>query len=458
LSDDSRDPIIIVGAGPTGLGAAHALHRAGHTDWVLYERSDRVGGLSRSFRDARGFTWDLGGHVVFSHYDRFSELLDAVIPPEGWVRHERETWVRAVSRWVPYPFQSNIRHLPPDARERCLMGLRQAADRRSAGPFASLADFIDRTFGEGIAGVFMRPYNRKVWACDPEEMAADWIAGRVAVPDVERVARNARKGIDDVSWGPNSRFRFPRRGGTGAIWEALAALLPPERIRLNSPVVAIDSRARAVRLEDGRPQRYGTLVSTVPLPELASLAGRADWRELAAGLRHTAVHVIGLGLRGRPPAALEGKCWMYFPEPEAPFYRVTHFSHYSPENVDDITRHWSLMAEVSESVTEPLDAGQVVEATVAAAAREGLIEGTERVTHTWHCRAEYAYPVPTLGRDAILRELQPRLEEAGILSRGRFGAWLYEIGNMDHSYMQGAEAAERLLFGSPETTLPAASG
>jgi protoporphyrinogen oxidase len=115
------------------------------------------------------------------------------------------------------------------------------------------------------------------------------------------------------------------------------------------------------------------------------------------------------------------------------------------------------MAEVSESPAKPLDAAQVVRATVAAAAREGLIESAADVTHTWHRRAEYAYPVPTLGRDAVLAELQPRLEEAGILSRGRFGAWLYEIGNMDHSYMQGAEAAERLLFGAPETTLTGAS-
>ena len=71
--------------------------------------------------------------------------------------------------------------------------------------------------------------------------------------------------------------------------------------------------------------------------------------DAVAALRHSSTHVIGVGLHGRPGPHLAGKSWMYFPEDDCPFYRVTHFSHYSPNNVPDITRYWSLMAEVSES-------------------------------------------------------------------------------------------------------------
>ena len=59
--------LVIVGAGPTGLGAAHRLQERGHDDWVVLETSDGVGGLARSFTDAAGFTYDIGGHVLFSH-------------------------------------------------------------------------------------------------------------------------------------------------------------------------------------------------------------------------------------------------------------------------------------------------------------------------------------------------------------------------------------------------------
>jgi hypothetical protein len=60
--------------------------------------------------------------------------------------------------------------------------------------------------------------------------------------------------------------------------------------------------------------------------------------------------------------------------------------------------------------------------------------------------------VPTVERDEALSTMQPWLREQGIWSRGRFGAWLYEIGNMDHSAMQGVEFVNHVLHGEPETT------
>jgi hypothetical protein len=40
-----------------------------------------------------------------------------------------------------------------------------------------------------------------------------------------------------------------------------------------------------------------------------------------------------------------------------------------------------------------------------------------------------------------------------ILSRGRFGSWRYEVGNQDHSFMLGVEAADHIVNGSVELTL-----
>src|SRR5262249_7844327 len=49
-------------------------------------------------------------------------------------------------------------------------------------------------------------------------------------------------------------------------------------------------------------------------------------------------------------------------------------------------------------------------------------------------------------------EIQPFLMSHDIYSRGRFGAWQYEISNMDHSVMQGVEVVNWLLLGDPEVT------
>ncbi|MDY7001480.1 MAG: hypothetical protein SVS15_06830, partial [Thermodesulfobacteriota bacterium] len=46
--------------------------------------------------------------------------------------------------------------------------------------------------------------------------------------------------------------------------------------------------------------------------------------------------------------------------------------------------------------------------------------------------------------------IQPYLEAADIYSRGRFGGWKYEVGNMDHSLMQGVEWAEMMVQGKAE--------
>ena len=43
--------IIILGAGPTGLGAAYRLKELGYNNWQIYEKNDFVGGLSASFKD-----------------------------------------------------------------------------------------------------------------------------------------------------------------------------------------------------------------------------------------------------------------------------------------------------------------------------------------------------------------------------------------------------------------------
>ena len=71
--------ILILGAGPTGLGAAYQCNKLGCDSWTLYEREEHVGGLSASFVDKQGFTWDVGGHVLFSHYDYFDKAVEMAL-------------------------------------------------------------------------------------------------------------------------------------------------------------------------------------------------------------------------------------------------------------------------------------------------------------------------------------------------------------------------------------------
>ena len=103
--------IIIIGAGPCGLGAGWRLTELGYKNFLIVERDTHVGGLASSYRDVNGFTWDIGGHVLHSHYDYFDRVFESVMQGK-YLTHERESWIWVFNRFVPYPFQNNIHHLP----------------------------------------------------------------------------------------------------------------------------------------------------------------------------------------------------------------------------------------------------------------------------------------------------------------------------------------------------------
>ena len=423
-------------------------------------------GLAHSFTDGAGFTWDIGGHVMFSHYDYYDRGFDRMMGDE-FTLNNRESWVRMFDRWIPYPFQNNIRYLPPEAAHECMAGLVHARLARETGRWpdgrpcraprdtADFGEFIDVVFGEGIARHFMRPYNFKVWAHPPEMMNKEWIGERVAMIDVDRALRNLVLGADDFGWGPNNRFKFPLRGGTGAFYDRIGAHLAP-RVRLGCRVVSIDVDARAVRFEDGTTERYDALISAMPLDVLCRDVLTGDVpdtiRRTASGLRHSSGYMVGVGIRRPCPST---KSWMYFPEDNCPFYRVTYLSNYSPHMTPDKDRFYSLLCETSQSAHKPVDGGSIVEQTIRGLENAGLLKPGERddIVSTWVHHADYSYPTPTVDRDRILAAVIPWLEQRGIYSRGRFGMWKYEVSNTDHTLMQGVEVVNRLMLGEPETTI-----
>ncbi|MCC6991461.1 MAG: FAD-dependent oxidoreductase [Acidobacteria bacterium] len=444
--------MVIIGAGPTGLGAAWRLHELGHDQWTVFEAAEGAGGLASSIVDERGFTWDLGGHVLFSHYKYFDRLMDLALG-DDWLTHEREAGVWMRERWLPYPLQNNIWRLPKDELSACLDGLVSIHGRAPGGPKPrSFREWLLAGFGAGLCDTFMFPYNRKVWAYDPDTMDVGWMGERVATVDLARVLRNVVHERDDVGWGPNSTFRFPKYGGTGRIWQSVAGRLPQDRLRFGHAVQSVDPAPKVVTFTNGTTAPYDRLISTMPLDRLLlGLHGRPDLAARAPEFVHSSSHIVGVGLNGQPPASLTTKCWMYFPEDRVPFYRATVFSNYSPHNVPDASRQWSLMAEVSESPVKPVDATRIVDEVVQGFVDCGFIAAGD-VASVWHRRLEHGYPTPWLGRDDVLHPIDAALRGLDIYSRGRFGAWKYEVSNQDHSLMQGVEVVDLLLGGTAERT------
>jgi protoporphyrinogen oxidase len=466
--------VLIVGAGPTGLGAAIRLEELGYEDWCLVDESARAGGLSQTERTDEGFLFDLGGHVIFSHYEYFDDLINHAVggSTDAWTVHQRVSYVWLKDRWVPYPFQNNLFCLDENDKLDCFKGLLDAELARGKHPKPiNFDEWIVQTMGVGIADLFMRPYNFKVWAYPPASMQCEWLGERVATVDIKKVTENIIRDKADEGWGPNAVFRFPKNGGTGGIWTSVYHLLSPDRAFLGKRLTEIDFDKKIARFESGEACQYKRIITTAPLDTTLIWAGRDD---LASNLFYSSTHIVGLGFRGVNPH--DKKCWLYFPEDQCPFYRCTVFSHYAEANCPSANillptiqlgdgtlceaaqlgkgPYWSLMFEISESPQKQVGSRDfVIQDTIRGAVNTGLISNNTEIVSVFYKRLERGYPTPSLSRDKIITEALQILKDKDVWSRGRFGAWKYEVGNQDHSLMQGVEAVNNILFGTPELTL-----
>ena len=64
LMSENKVDFLIIGAGPTGLGAAKRLNQLNCENWLLLDSFDVPGGLASTDETSQGFLFDVGGHVV----------------------------------------------------------------------------------------------------------------------------------------------------------------------------------------------------------------------------------------------------------------------------------------------------------------------------------------------------------------------------------------------------------
>lgn len=369
--------------------------------------------------------------------------------------------------------------LPKEDQVKCIDGVIDAAlEARVANTKPKNFDeWILRNTGVGIADIFMRPYNFKVWAVPPEKMQCAWLGERVAAPDVKAVTRNVILNKTAGNWGPNATFRFPARDGTGGIWIAVAETLPKEKKRFGKQgeVTKVDAEKKIVSFADGSTIGYNKLVNTMAVDHLVEKMGNQELVSLSKGLYYSTTHVIGVGIRGERPERIGDKCWLYFPEDNCNFYRATIFSNYSPYNQPEKNvklptlylangekaasseakegPYWSIMLEVSQSTMKPVDVENILRDSIQGLINTEMIKPEDEIVSTYHRAFDHGYPTPSLEREGVLQELLPKLQDMDIYSRGRFGSWRYEVGNQDHSFMLGVEAVDAIVQGAVELTL-----
>ncbi len=431
----SKKRMFILGAGLAGLSAAWFLQK-NHVDCQILEKESEIGGLCRS-RKINGFVFDLDGHLLhFKHRSVFN--LVKRLMGSNLARYQRSAWVYAYGRFIPYPFQANLHSLPHPVIKDCIFELIHS-DRNAcvkSKERQNFLDWINYTFGKGIAKYFMVPYNTKFWTISPDKLNCDWVEGFVPVPTFDQMIEGGMN-ENKKRFGYNAQFWYPKKGGINQVVKALAGQI--KNIRVNSRIVEIDPVNKVIKMASGDKEKFDYLISTIPLPELPGLIKGMPLKVCRAfnKLRWNSIFNLNIGLNGKD---ISGRHWTYFPEEELCYFRVG-FPHNFSSSLAPAGKS-SLYVEVSYSKDKPLDRGNIVQRIKKDLKKTGLLPFEDRICAEDINDIKYGYPIYDKNYRIAREEAIKFLIQNNIMPCGRYGSWRYM--SMEDTILDGRFAARNL--------------
>jgi protoporphyrinogen oxidase len=211
-SSAHRKRAVIVGAGPAGLTAAYELLTRTDTVPLVLEKSDCVGGISRTV-NYKGNRMDIGGHRFFSKSDRVMQWWLKILPMQAvdgddtQITYQRQTTTVPTCTQGPDPHCEDrvmlVRHrqsriyfmrqffsypitLSGDTLRKLglIKTLRIGLSYLRAILFpirneTNLEQFFINRFGRELYLTFFKSYTEKVWGIECKEISAEWGAQRI---------------------------------------------------------------------------------------------------------------------------------------------------------------------------------------------------------------------------------------------------------------------------------------
>jgi len=419
-----------LGAGLTGLSAAIELN-ARSVPHRIFEKLSVPGGHAVTIVD-NDFRFDRTGHLLHLKSDALrAQVLDWIGPDHLQVQRRSVIWSNGV--YTRYPFQANTYGLPPQVAYECVQGYLEAHFRQDKPDPKNFEEFCLAHFGEGISRHFMIPYNARLWGVHPREITSSWCQRFVPLPRLEDVIAGA-VGLNDRELGYNSNFIYPRLG-IGELAKGMARRVPG--LELGRSPVRIELARRRLVFTDEQVD-FDVLLSSIPLPRLLALIDELPdpVRAAASKLRCSHLDYLDVALSRESGKDFH---WAYVPEQKYPFYRVGHYSHFSPALAPPGKA--SLYVELADRSRPEL--AQVLPAVAQGLIEMGIIDSPAEIEFARARRIDFAYVIFDHDYFAALDVIRPFLEQARIVSSGRYGDWNYSA--MEDAIVFGKTAADRAL-------------
>jgi protoporphyrinogen oxidase len=169
-----------------------------------------------------------------------------------------------------------------------------------------------------------------------------------------------------------------------------------------------------------------------------SHGGPVGFSELRGEFDWSVVGCLNLGVERAGLA--DGAHWIYFPDPNVPFYRVGFPTNFS-DGVAPAGRS-SIYVEFGLRRGERCDPEELTGHAVEALKREGILTDADRLPVRDFVRIDPGYVIFDRARQSVLARVLPELDRLGVHPIGRYGAWTYSY--MERAMLDGLELADRL--------------
>ncbi len=450
-------PVVVIGAGPSGLAAAYELTTHG-TPVILLEQLSQVGGLSRTIRK-NGASFDVGPHRFFTKNSEIFQLWSDILG-EDLLSVPRLTRIFYNHKFFYYPLA------PMNALFG--VGLLSAAQifasyfstqiRQKLAPSqpTNFEEWVVGQFGRRLFEIFFKTYTEKVWGIPCTQIGADWAGQRIkglslwsAV--VNSLLKPKQKKIKTLV----NEFVFPRLGA-GMFYECMAQEIERHggQILLGKRSVGFRHEGNLLRsafIEDveGRREEIEGSAFLVSAPLTEGILGLspappAEVAEAARGLRYRSHLGVDLIIEGNPFP----DNWIYVHAREVNLARIANYRNFSAamapvEGLTPITVEYFCFKD--DDIWRRGEEG-LIELARTELQRMKIIQ-PEQVKSGFAVRNEKAYPVIELGYEKKMEVLRSYISRfKNFQPIGRSGMFKYN--NQDHAIATGLLAARNVLGGN----------
>jgi protoporphyrinogen oxidase/dTDP-glucose pyrophosphorylase len=418
--------IIILGGGLAGISLAYFLQeKPGIASIDILEKESEPGGLCRSFQH-NGITIDIGPHIFFS---KDKETLNFMLALLGDNKHELRRSNRIFHKGchIQYPFENDLSKLNAGERAKCVDAFLHNPYRDY--PADNMLQFFLKTFGEGIANLYLRPYNEKIWKFDPAFMDTQMVE-RIPRPSDEDILRSATGETVD-GYTHQLYFSYPKEGGTAAFINAFAGKLNEKvKIHTSCEIHSVQKSNNRWRVAAANTEFEGDLlVSCIPVNILTEIYSGIDEQaaKCGRGLRHNniiiATATVSMDRVGNNFAFMVA-------DRDVIFHRINKIDFLGKDYHKNGTVTYMMEYTYRDGdKTAALPDKELQERFIDGLFKIGFVYETSEVQAFTLKRFPYAYVIYDLHHRENMKIIREYFSRQGVYLNGRFGN--FEYLNMD---------------------------